>query len=983
MILENLSIRQKLLIILVLPSLLALSFLGREIWHNLQLNFSMRLLQQQTDVMLAASDLMHELQAERGLTFGFHKSQDQSPYTKLLKQRQRTDINFKSFLPKAINLQTKLCSSLRGHLDSSEDTPKTNCSEINIQVSIIQSFLTRLSLLRENLQTDNFDKNQVFRNYTYLNDHIMRLIKLLPTQSESAKIPNYIAAYYHFLLAKEFAGQERALLYRVFADDRIPQQTRLRLVNIISEQKTYYRLFEEYVSNVQPNLSLEILQGRVFNEVKRLRQTALNRPSNFNIVADNWFALASERMTLLKEMENQLANGLKALTWEYRHQAVYEFCILLLFTLLSLAVLMALTRLVAGFINQQLDHLVHAMKRVEESADFSIRSEVLSNDELGRVARYFNSMLENLSTHKDELRHSKYNLNLAMSVIKASRDGIMLTNEQGIIFHTNPAFSTLTGYSADEALGRNASLLRSGKQPLEFYQQMWQDIKDKGYWQGEIWNRRKSSEIYPEWLSITTVRDPETQQKLYAGIFSDITEYKRSEALIENLAYYDPLTRLPNRQLLTDRLQVALSTAQRNDQKLALMFIDVDFFKNINSTLGHNIGDQVLQEVAIRLQSCIQEGDTLARYSGDCFVILQPYMDNLDIPHNLALQIFKAMKESILIDGHELYVTVSLGVSLYPTDDEDALALIKNADNAMRRAKLPGNNSFQVYSAEMNEKSLRHLAMGNQLRIALQKKEFSLVYQPKLNLSSSKVVGVEALLRWHNDKLGFVSPAEFIPLAEGLGLIGDIGLWVLQEACHQCRQWQDEGLPPIQMSVNVSPQQFGHGVLSQYVEEALRAAELAPQLLDLEITESCLIEDTEQVIQTLEHLRQKGVSISMDDFGTGYSSLSYLKRIPLDNLKIDQSFMEGIPGTLDDEQLVSTIILMAHNLNYRVIAEGVETAEQLAFLKQLKCDQIQGYFFSRPLPPEEIQALLSRTNPSLNQKISITDNSQTESDFFK
>ncbi|WP_421866515.1 EAL domain-containing protein [Motiliproteus sp.] len=585
-------------------------------------------------------------------------------------------------------------------------------------------------------------------------------------------------------------------------------------------------------------------------------------------------------------------------------------------------------------------------------------ADILSNIEQA----YANRLREALASRAADLARSKHDLNMAHALIDASMDGIMVTDEQGIIQSVNPAFTILTGYSENEALGQNASLISSGKQSPEFYREMWKQIHRTGSWQGEIWNRRKSGELFPEWLTITAIHDAQHNRTLYAGIFSDITERKKSEEIIENLAYYDPLTRLPNRQLLFDRVDVALATAKRDGNRLALICIDLDHFKRINDSLGHSAGDQVLSEVSKRLQGCIRAGDTISRVGGDELILLLTELDNDDAARRIAQSAIEALKQPVRVEGHELYISASMGCSIYPQDGRDRDTLLKNADIAMYRTKQAGRNGFQLYCADMNERSMRQLKLENRLRIALSEQAFTLHYQPKVDIGRGEMIGVEALLRWQDPELGSIPPDEFIPLAEELGLIGEIGAWVINQACRQCRRWLDQGNDELKISINVSPQQLLRRDLTEDISQALQQADIPARLLDLEITESCLIEDTDTVATTLHRLRDQGVSISMDDFGTGYSSLSLLKRIPLDNLKIDRSFVDGIGHDNNDGELVSTIILMAHNLGLKVIAEGVETPQQLDYLSSLNCDQVQGYYFSKPQPADQIPALQKRSH---------------------
>lgn len=601
-------------------------------------------------------------------------------------------------------------------------------------------------------------------------------------------------------------------------------------------------------------------------------------------------------------------------------------------------------------------HIRHLCVTREDQSICGVISfaDVLANIEQA----YVNRLREALDNRIADLEQSESSLNMAKALIDASMDGIMVTDEYGTILSVNPAFTILTGYSESEALGQKPSLLSSGKQGPDFYRMLWSSLKNTGSWQGEIWNRRKNGEVYPEWLTITVVHDARNKRRLYAAIFSDITERKKSEEIIENLAYYDPLTKLPNRQLLFDRLDVAMATAKRMQHGLGLMFIDLDLFKRINDTLGHSVGDQVLCEIASRLRHCVREGDTVARIGGDEMIILMTEMEHTDSIHRVVQRIFSALQQSIDVAGHELHITASIGCSTYPQDGADRDTLLKHADTAMYRAKSNGRNSFQLYSADMNRSSMQRLSLESRLHTALSNNELFLHYQPKLELGSNRIVGVEALLRWNDREQGVIPPDQFIPAAEELGLIGKIGAWALQEACQQCKEWHDAGFDDLHVSVNVSPQQFTRRNLTLDVEQALQVSGLPAHKLDLEITESCAIQNLEEVVQPLNVLRERGITVSMDDFGTGYSSLSMLSQLPLDQLKVDRSFISGIPERNKDQELVSTMVLMAHNLGLNVVAEGIETGTQHDYLKQIGCDQGQGFLFNRPLPPEDIEKLL-------------------------
>ncbi|MBS0554354.1 MAG: EAL domain-containing protein, partial [Proteobacteria bacterium] len=485
---------------------------------------------------------------------------------------------------------------------------------------------------------------------------------------------------------------------------------------------------------------------------------------------------------------------------------------------------------------------------------------------------------------------------------------------------------------------------------------MWESIHADGSWQGEVWNRRKNGEIFPEFLTINAITDHDGRLTNYAALFSDISQVKESEQRIRDLAYYDPLTGLPNRRLLDDRLQVELAHASRQHGRVAVMFVDLDRFKRINDSLGHEVGDQLLVEVARRLRSCLREDDTVARMGGDEFVVVMSDFDGPEGAVHAAGRMADALRDPIAVDGRELVVTCSIGISLYPDDGADSSTLIKNADVAMYRAKDEGRNAFQLYQPAMNARSLEHLALEAALHRALPADELLLHYQPIISVDGRNIVAAEALLRWRHPDLGLVSPAEFIPIAEETGLIVPIGEWVLRTACAQHAAWRAAGRLPIRMMVNISARQFrDHGFVDM-VRRVLRETGMPPHLLTLELTESILMDDTRQGIVLLEELRLLGLRVALDDFGTGYSSLGYLKRFPIDELKIDRLFVRDIDRNPRDAALAAAIISIGHSLGLCVVGEGVETAAQLDTLASHGCDFVQGFHFSPPVAAEAFPA---------------------------
>ncbi|HEX5363016.1 MAG TPA: EAL domain-containing protein [Gallionella sp.] len=551
------------------------------------------------------------------------------------------------------------------------------------------------------------------------------------------------------------------------------------------------------------------------------------------------------------------------------------------------------------------------------------------------------------------------------SIAFETHEAIVVTDAQARIVSVNRAFEQLTGYSAEEALGQNPRILQSGRHDKEFYTEMWATLLVKGVWSGEMWDQRKDGSAYPKWLTITSVRNDKNEITNYVANFMDISERKRAEDEIQRLAFYDTLTELPNRRLLMDRLIQSLLNSERSGAYGALLFMDMDNFKVLNDTQGHDVGDMLLIEVANRLRGCVRESDTVARLGGDEFVVILQGLGNSEIlaanqAEDLAEKIVESLSKPYFLAAHEHHSSVSIGVGLFLGRGTKVDELLKRADTAMYQAKSSGRNAVRFFESAMQNAVESRAILEKQLRQALSRNELQLYYQIQVN-QERRVVGAEALLRWINEEQGFISPAQFIPLAEESGLILPIGLWVLDTACQQLKQWQDSPhARHLQLAVNVSARQFRQPKFVEQVKNLLDKYAIDPSRLKLELTESVVLADVDETVQKMLALKQFGVQFSMDDFGTGYSSLSYLKQLPLDQIKIDQSFVRDIVVDKSDAVIVKTIIDMSINFNLEVIAEGVETEEQHEILRQNGCHAFQGYLFSKPIPIGEFEQLISR-----------------------
>jgi diguanylate cyclase (GGDEF)-like protein/PAS domain S-box-containing protein len=555
-------------------------------------------------------------------------------------------------------------------------------------------------------------------------------------------------------------------------------------------------------------------------------------------------------------------------------------------------------------------------------------------------------------------RAAEQKLRLADEVLRNTGEGIVITSADKVILDVNPAYCRMMGYDRDELIGKTPHDFSSGRHDHDFYRSMWQSLREHGQWVGEIWDRRKDGSEFPKWLVINAVYDERGAITHFIGIFSDISVLKTAEAKLQELAFHDSLTGLPNRLLFRDRVEQEIAISHRNHQRAAVLFLDLDRFKNVNDTLGHDAGDLLLKLVSERLHGSVRSNDTVARQGGDEFMVLLRDIQSTEDAALVAGHVIKQLQAPFMLGAQEVHIGTSIGIALYPEDGRDFDALTKHADVAMYHAKASGGEQFSFFSETMNVRARERLLLETELHHALERNELVLAYQPQADIDTGCLTGAEALLRWRHPERGLVSPNDFIPLAEETGLILPIGEWVIGEACRQIRAWINDGLPLIPVAVNLSARQFHQPDLVQRIEAALNLYQLPTRALVLEITETTVMDKAESTITILNRLADAGFSIAIDDFGTGYSSLSYLKRFPVDKLKVDKSFVSELPGNANDAAIATAIIQMGTSLGLRVVAEGVETSGQRDFLVDRGSHGMQGYWYGRPMLVNDFTAFV-------------------------
>lgn len=664
---------------------------------------------------------------------------------------------------------------------------------------------------------------------------------------------------------------------------------------------------------------------------------------------------------LIRQEFDAIADSRRALV----SGATHNLFITITIGILGGSLLLFIAFVVIRDVTQRLSELLVWSRKIA-LGDYSAPLTLNADDEVGQLTRAMLEMAKNVADAHTKLEMSKRSaesiaeaLQIYANAFENSGEAILITDKDNRIINANSAFTQQTGYELSEVMGKNPKMLAGGRTSEETYLEMWNALQRDSFWQGELWDRKKSGEIYPKWTAISAIHNDDGEVIFHIASFSDITDRKAAEARIEHLAHYDMLTGLLNRFSLESRMEQAILAAKRDEQQLAVLFIDLDRFKYINDSLGHHVGDQLLIEVADRLKGCIRESDIVARIGGDEFVIVLTGLKEMIYVPALARYIIEQLSEPYTVDDNTFNSSPSIGISIYPDDGSTIQELLKNSDIAMYHAKDQGRKNFQFFTKSLLIASEERLHFENQLRTALEQEQFELYYQAQVDTEQNRIWGMEALIRWNHPDRGFIGPDRFIPIAEETDIIHPLGAWVIRKACQQLARWKQATDTPPQVSVNLSAKQLHSADLIDTVHEAMETYQIMDGELELEITETAAMSDPEVAINQLSRLSELGVSLAIDDFGTGYSSLAYLKKLPINTLKLDRTFVRDIENDRNDAEICMATIALAHNLGLKVIAEGVETQLQRDFLAEHSCDYLQGYLFSRPLPPNEAELLLS------------------------
>ena len=814
--------------------------------------------------------------------------------------------------------------------------------------------------LQHQLNADNNQQVLIIRDL--LNERLIRAEQLAQLEQEIGygglihDFKNYVlrgeSNYFDSFLTRLSSSQNYLMIFNDLAnltdDDKQAVEIIGQTLNRYHQHILLAKLSRDKGRHAeQIDNEVRIDDSQAVAAIKQLQQ------SDVGINTEQWWQLSSLRIDEFRAISNHIRAEMQSVARTEEQKAIDSLVLYITTFIVIFIATLYFSFLVVRRIVAKIKYISTAMTTMEVEHQFNQPLKVKGKDEITDMVIAFNHMLTERSKSEGEQK-------ISAAVFKYASEAIMITDANNKIETVNPAFCHISGFSAEEVLGKSPNILNSGKHDNHFYQKMWQSLEQENSWQGEIWNKRKNGEIYPEFLAISVVRDQDKKPLQYISLFSDITKHKKYEEDIWLQANYDSLTGLPNRDLCIERLHNKLNGELEGSRDVALLFIDLDRFKFVNDTWGHSSGDDLLKLAAIRLRNCIRDKDTVARFGGDEFVVLLVGLSNRFAIERIVKSILTSLSMPFhLTESNEAVVSASIGVTVGPEDGNSVELLLKNADTAMYQAKAAGRNTYQFFTKNMNEAVSRRMHIEQALRQAIKQREFVLHYQPVVSLSNGEIIGAEALIRWQHPSKGLIYPDSFIEVAEEAGLIEPIGQWVIEQACADLKHWQSLGLA-LQVAVNVSSRQCkqtSKTPIKDIIKEALKGNDISPSNLKVEITESLLMDNSQEMMTTLQDIRDLGVAIYMDDFGTGYSSLSYLKHFPIDVMKIDRSFIAGSIDDKTDASLVEAVVLIGHSLSLKLVGEGIETKQHYDYLRSLGCDYGQGYFISKPIMSSEFITL--------------------------
>jgi len=958
----RISIRHLLLAVISLLSCIALAAIGWNGIHVFNLQFEAEHLGLTNKITEQSLRLTIDIANERDFTLALltnPKTNDAYRLGQLKDQRETVDRQCSLFS----GLIDQIKKDLRDYLADTLTSAQKLCKEL-------QSLRPEVDKGLQGRADTRLQQRWMY----LLTSHIRKLSELGSTlaapnhDSTHGERSGYILREGFFVLS-EYTGLERAVIGNAIASGEPLSATELETLHqnrlvIDLTQKKIKSILKSYPQSNALVTAQRHVQEVFYGSYERLRKAVLQASRSgaaYPVDALEWFSKAARALNSIERLSQAFS-----LHIEEDIQLIKQRADLMLVTLVAIVLLVGIIFFATFLVTYR--RIISPLKQLElatqviGSGNLHEPINIEAKDEFGQLGQSLEAMRISLLEDRNRRRKAEQELCKLHQAIEQSVSSVVITDVEGITEYVNPCFEKTTGYALEEIVGRKFNQLRSGKTSKETYEEMWRVIKGGGVWEGELLNRKKNGDLFWDLVSISPVRNKENRITHFVGIQHNITDRKQMLDRLNFLAYHDDLTGLPNRTLLADRFEQSVKWSHRHNNLGALLIIDLDRFKIINDSLGHRTGDKVLEEVAERLKSVARESDTVSRYGGDEFVIILPDIEEPNQVKEISKRIARVISKPIKIQEQEriLHVNCSIGAALWPQDGDTLDSLLSHADAAMYISKEKGGDQFQFFTSELNEQVQLRLSLEADLRQALALGELELHYQPQANIHTGKLIGVEALLRWQHPQRGAISPARFIPLAEETGLILPIGAWVLDTACAYAKELEKRGYQDLVVAVNISVRQLEAGDMKETLVAALDKYQLKPESIELEITESVIMHDPEEMIKVLTDLKAVGVRLAMDDFGTGHSSLSYLQRFPFDKLKIDRSFVNNITTSEDDAAIIYAINSMATNLNLEIIAEGVETKEQLDFLMHCGCNEIQGYLISKPLPPIALESILER-----------------------